>query len=72
MEDKAQSNCVKMEPNPKEMCTAPKEEVALRFRWEQLKDVAEVNKVYTWYTHMQKRAITFGILLMPFHGIVLR
>ena len=72
MEDKARSDRVTMEPTQREICAAPKEEAALRFRWEQLKDVAEVNKVYTWYNHMQKCAITFGILLMPFHGIVLR
>ena len=28
--------------------------------------------MYTWYKHMQESAITFGIPLMPFRGIVLR
>ena len=63
---------ITMEPPQREICATPKEEAALRFRWERLRDVAEVSEVYTWYKHMQESAITFDIPLMPFRGIVLR
>ena len=72
MEDNARGDRMTMEPPQREICTTPKEEAALRFRWERLRDVAEVSEVYTWYKHMQESAITFGIPLMPFCGIVLR
>ena len=72
MEDKARGNRITMEPPQREICTAPKGEAALRFRWEHLKDVTEVSEVYIWYKHTQESVITFGIPLMPFRGIVLR
>ena len=72
MEDNARGGRIMMEPPQREICATPKEEAALWFRWERLRDVAEVSEMHTWYKHTQKSAIIFGIPLMPFRGIVLR
>ena len=50
----------------------PREDAALKFGWERLESVHEVNAVYLWYKNMQENALAFGIPLMPFRGITLR
>jgi hypothetical protein len=50
----------------------PRAEDALKTDWMRLESTKSTNKIYLWYKRTQEKAITYGIPLMPFRGIVLR
>jgi hypothetical protein len=53
-------------------CMAPKEDAAMKCRWEKITDVKDEVAVYLWYKNMQENAICYGVPVMPFRGSVLK
>ena len=51
---------------------APREDKALKYKWERLGSTKKVNDVYLWYKHTQETSIGFGIPLIPFGAIVIK
>ena len=53
-------------------CLAPKENAAMKYRWERITDATNEGMVYLWYKKMQENGRCYGVPVMPFCGIVLK